>query len=114
MHIRQVEAAGHSQVPEGAHVKVRIGQGQKGPEVTEVVEVDTSATTTAEVTRITAGPSAPRSSSQQQVGVGATTESNMPRILFAFYAKKSECQPCCSGTHWEAWWACGLPPMSQT
>ena len=72
MHIRQLEAAGHSSVPEGARVKVRIGQGQKGPEVTEVIEVDTS--TTAEVTRITAGPSAPRSSSQQQVGVGATTE----------------------------------------
>ena len=66
MHIRQLEAAGHSSVPEGARVKVRIGQGQKGPEVTEVVEVDTSAATTAEVTRITAGRSAPRSSSQRQ------------------------------------------------
>src|SRR3954471_9189460 len=43
MHIRQLEAAGHSSVPEGALVKVRIGQGQKGPEVTEVIEVDTSA-----------------------------------------------------------------------
>src|SRR6478735_864178 len=42
MHIRQVEAAGYSSVPEGARVKVRIGQGQKGPEVTEVMEVDTS------------------------------------------------------------------------
>ena len=42
MHIRQLEAAGHSSVPEGARVKVRIGQGQKGPEVTEVIEVDTS------------------------------------------------------------------------
>ena len=40
MHIRQLEAAGHSSVPEGARVKVRIGQGQKGPEVTEVIEVD--------------------------------------------------------------------------
>ena len=48
MHIRQLEAAGHSSVPEGARVKVRIGQGQKGPEVTEVIEVDTS---TAQVTR---------------------------------------------------------------
>ena len=42
MHIRQVEAAGHSSVPEGARIKVRIGQGQKGPEVTEVIEVDLS------------------------------------------------------------------------
>src|SRR3954463_5926037 len=67
MHVRQLEAAGHGNLPEGARVKVRIGQGQKGPEVTEVVEVDTSATTTPEVTRIPARPSAPRSSSQEQV-----------------------------------------------
>jgi CspA family cold shock protein len=43
MHIRQLEAAGHSSLPEGARVKVRIGQGQKGPEVTEIIEVDLSA-----------------------------------------------------------------------
>ena len=70
MHIRQLEAAGHSSVSEGARVKVRIGQGQKGPEVTEVIEVDTS---TAQVTSTTAGRSAPRSS-QLRPGVGATTE----------------------------------------
>src|SRR5689334_10885054 len=39
MHVRQLEAAGHRTVLEGARVKVRIGQGQKGPEVTEIVEV---------------------------------------------------------------------------
>ena len=59
MHVRQLEAAGHSSVPEGARVKVRIGQGQKGPEVTEVIEVDPS---TAQVTGTPAGP------------VGATAE----------------------------------------
>jgi cold shock protein len=42
MHIRQLEAAGHGSLPEGARVKVRIGPGQKGLEVTEVIEVDTS------------------------------------------------------------------------
>ena len=42
MHIRQLEAAGHSSVPEGARVKVRIGPGQKGPEVTEIMKVDPS------------------------------------------------------------------------
>ena len=71
MHIRQLEAAGHSSVPEGARVKVRIGQGQKGPEVTEVIEVDPS---TAQVTGTPAGRSAPRSSSQRQPSVGATAE----------------------------------------
>lgn len=39
MHIRQVEAAGHSSVTEGARVKVLIGQGQKGPEVTKITAV---------------------------------------------------------------------------
>jgi CspA family cold shock protein len=71
MHIRQLEAAGHGSVPEGARVKVRIGQGQKGPEVTEVIEVDQS---TAQVTSTPAGRSAPRSSSQRKPGVGVTTE----------------------------------------
>ena len=42
MHIGLLEAAGHSSVPEGPRVKVRIGQGPKGPEVTEVIEVDPS------------------------------------------------------------------------
>jgi len=42
IHIRKLEAAGHSSVPEGARIKVRIGQGQRGPEVTDVIEVDLS------------------------------------------------------------------------
>ena len=42
MHIRQLETAGHRSVTEGARVKVRIGQGQRGLEVTEVIEVDKS------------------------------------------------------------------------
>jgi CspA family cold shock protein len=44
IHIRQLEAVGHSSVPEDARIKVRIGQGQKGLEVTEVIEVDLSPT----------------------------------------------------------------------
>jgi CspA family cold shock protein len=71
MHIRQLEAAGHSGVPEGARVKVRIGQGQKGPEITEVIEVDTS---TAQVTSTTERRSTPRSFSQRHPSVGATEE----------------------------------------
>jgi CspA family cold shock protein len=71
LHIRQLEAAGHLSVPEGATLKVRIGQGQKGPEVTEVIEVDIS---TAQVTSTNTRLSTPRSSSTQQLGVGATTE----------------------------------------
>ena len=72
MHIRQLEAAGHSSVPEGARVKVRIGQGQKGPEVTEVIEVDTSVV---QVAGTTARRAASRSVAQRQPGVGATEQS---------------------------------------
>jgi cold shock protein len=70
LHIRQLEAAGHSSVPEGARIKVRIGQGQKGPEVTELIEVDASAT---QVTSTT-GRSGSRSASPRPPAVGTTTE----------------------------------------
>ena len=43
LHIRRLEAAGHSSMPDGSHIKVRIGQGQKGLEVTEVIEVNLNA-----------------------------------------------------------------------
>jgi cold shock protein len=56
---RALEAAGHSSVPDGARLKVRISQGQKGPQVAEVVEVDTS---TAQVMSKAGRPS-PRPSS---------------------------------------------------
>jgi CspA family cold shock protein len=39
---RALEMAGHNSVPDGARLKVRISQGPKGPQVAEVVEVDTS------------------------------------------------------------------------
>ena len=42
LHIRQLQTAGHTSVPEGARIKVLIGQGQKGSEVTQVIEVDVS------------------------------------------------------------------------
>ena len=40
MHIRVLEAAGHSGVPEGARVKIRIGQGQKGLEAQTIKLLD--------------------------------------------------------------------------
>jgi cold shock protein len=42
LHIRQVEAAGHSTLPFGTTLVVQIGSGQKGPEVTGILSVDTS------------------------------------------------------------------------
>jgi cold shock protein len=71
MHIRQLEAAGHSSVPEGARVKVRIGQGPKGPQVSELISVDTTSAPAASTTERRAHP---RPSSQRQPGGGPTEE----------------------------------------
>jgi Cold shock proteins len=57
LHIRQVEAAGHSALPPGTTLVVQVGPGQKGPQVNEIVSVDTS---TAEPVR--RGPRAPGAS----------------------------------------------------
>jgi len=59
LHIRPLEAAGHSSVPAGARLKVRLGQSEKGPQVVEVIEVDLSTAQT---------PKPPRSSQRQEHG----------------------------------------------
>jgi cold shock protein len=50
LHVRAVEAAGYREFEPGTRLTVRVTQGQKGPQVTEITSVDTS----------TAQPSAPR------------------------------------------------------
>ena len=67
---RALEAAGHSSVPDGARLKVRISQGLKGPQVAEVLEVDTS---TAQVMSRAERRPSPRPSSQRP-GAGPTEE----------------------------------------
>lgn len=42
LHVRQVEASGHSTLPSGATLVVQVGPGQKGAQVNEIVSVDTS------------------------------------------------------------------------
>lgn len=42
LHARALEAAGQESVPPGSKLSVRVGQGQKGRQVTEVLDVDTS------------------------------------------------------------------------
>jgi CspA family cold shock protein len=67
MHIRQLEAAGHRSVSEGARVKVRIGPGQKGPEVIELIQVISTGGVVSSCTEA-------RGASPSQV-TGAVTES---------------------------------------
>jgi CspA family cold shock protein len=50
LHIGALQSAGHEAVPPGTTLRVQVGQGQKGPQVTRVLEVDTS-TATAEAPR---------------------------------------------------------------
>jgi cold shock protein len=45
LHVSVVERSGTSSVPPGATLEVRIGSGQKGQQVTEIVGVDTSTAT---------------------------------------------------------------------
>lgn len=71
IHVRLLEAAGHSSVPEGTRVKVRIGKGLKGPQVSEVIEVDTS---TAQAASATDWLFPPRPSSHRQPGDGPIEE----------------------------------------
>lgn len=42
LHIRVVENAGHTEMQPGTKLTIRTAQGQKGPQVTEIIDVDTS------------------------------------------------------------------------
>jgi cold shock protein len=42
LHASALQSSGHDSVPPGATVSIRVGQGQKGPQVVEVLSVDTS------------------------------------------------------------------------
>jgi CspA family cold shock protein len=46
LHIAVLESAGHETVQPGSKLRVQIGQGQKGPQVTAVLEVDASGAAT--------------------------------------------------------------------
>jgi cold shock protein len=60
LHIAALQAAGHDTVQPGAKIRVNVGQGAKGPQITRVLEVDES----------TAMPPPPRRSAQG--GSGST------------------------------------------
>ncbi len=58
LHISALERAGHQAVAEGATIVCDMGQGQRGPQVVNVLSVDES----------TAAPSAPRREAPQPTG----------------------------------------------
>jgi CspA family cold shock protein len=59
LHANALHASGHESVPSGAKLKVIVGAGAKGAQVTRVVEVDTS-TAVERPPRAEGGPGAPR------------------------------------------------------
>lgn len=42
LHVRAVEATGHNELEPGTKLVVKVAAGQRGPQVTEVISVDTS------------------------------------------------------------------------
>lgn len=81
LHARALEAAGQESVPPGSKLSVRVGQGQKGRQVTEVLEVDTSTAEAAPPRRSFGdrpggggGFGAPRSSGGPRMATGPTEE----------------------------------------
>jgi CspA family cold shock protein len=56
LHVRAVQAAGHEALPPGARLKVRVAQGQKGPQVTEILSVDLSTADPNAASRPRSGP----------------------------------------------------------
>jgi cold shock protein len=53
LHINALQTAGHDAVAPGTRLRIQVGQGQKGAQVTNVIEVDTS-------TAVAGAPSGPR------------------------------------------------------
>jgi CspA family cold shock protein len=70
LHSAVLRRAGHEQVEEGTTLEVRVGPGQKGLQVTEVVSVDTS---TAAPSRGARPASAPRGDRQAASGPAVDT-----------------------------------------
>ena len=58
LHIGVLHSTGRESVPPGAKMKVTVGQGQKGPQVVSVIEVDES--TASKTESRPSGPRAPR------------------------------------------------------
>ncbi len=61
LHISIVEAAGHSALDPGTTLTVRVGQGAKGPQITEITNVDTSTAEPSRGPRFGGGARPPRS-----------------------------------------------------
>lgn len=89
LHIRQVEAAGHTALEPGTTLMVKVGPGQKGQQVNEVLSVDAS----------TAAPEPPRRGSQARPGQsGGYPRQGAPRQTRETNARPVSGPPTIAGT----------------
>lgn len=78
LHIGTLQAAGHDAPAPGTTLKVQVGQGQKGPQITAVLEVDSS----------TAGALRPRSTGPRQNRPDPSTATEITGTVKWFNPKK--------------------------
>jgi cold shock protein len=71
LHIAVLESAGHESVLPGSKLRVQIGQGQKGPQVTAVLEIDASS---AAAPRPQRGPSPRAMSGRERTDVNVAVD----------------------------------------
>jgi CspA family cold shock protein len=71
LHIAVLESAGHEMVLPGSKLRVQIGQGQKGPQITALLEVDASS---AAAPRPQRGPSTRTASGRERLDATAAAD----------------------------------------
>jgi CspA family cold shock protein len=87
LHCAVLQRAGHDAVAEGASLQVKVGPGQKGLQVTEVVSVDTSTAAPSRGPRAPAGPRTERAAaSGPSVETTGTVKWFNPTKGFGFIA----------------------------
>ena len=82
LHIRQVEAAGHTALESGTTLMIKVGAGQKGPQVQEIVSVDTS----------TAEPEPPRGARPPRPRVRVVPAASPAWVLAPSERRPAACQ----------------------
>ena len=74
LHVSALEAAGHGAVSPGATLRVRVGQGQKGRQVNQIVSVDESTAEQPRARGSYGGGPGPRRSGRTQVDLSTAVE----------------------------------------
>jgi cold shock protein len=116
LHANALQAAGYQAVSPGATVRIRVGQGQKGRQVDQVVSVDES---TAEPARGGQGPRSPRGPRAPRRPVDLSSAVEMTGVVKWYNPDKGFGFITASGggrdvfVHASALEVAGLPPLQE-